>query len=122
MANIYSRTNVFKFLEISLRTNKNSSDYFNLVSQNVLFIELNNLDWKVYVYLLRNMSYINKNSRDILLYVWKVRDLSSISNFCTNLDLLIQTRWLNLRPNTFSSLITKEHSFENLNNYDFDNI
>lgn len=115
----YSRANLFQFIQISLRQNKSNNKYFDLVNNDKLLIELNSRDGSIYAYLIKSSIWIKSKLNDLVLYNSKVRDINSISDFCTNIEILLQR--LNIRKMNLIDEIWEMWEFESPN-FDFDNI
>lgn len=118
MRNIYSRANLFQFIQTTLRKNKSNSDYLDLENWDKLFVEINVINGSTYVYIIRNN--INKyKQRDLLISSSILRDMVGISKFCDNIEFILKSRWVS-KKTILDEINEYSNDFDDMRKVDFD--
>lgn len=113
----YSRANLFQFIQTTFRNNRTNTAYFDLLSGDKLLVTINTIDWMTYSYLIKSSTNIKSKSSDLLLYKTKIRDISWITDFCDNIDLILQKTIIK-KQNIIDEIINVDCDFSS--NVDFD--
>lgn len=116
----YSRANLFQFMHTTLRQNKSTFRYFDLVNGDKILVDVNTVDGTTSCHLIKSSISKNKSS-DFLLVKTRIRDSPGISNFVSNVEIYLQTLDIK-KKNLIDELNSMDGSFNAPNSIDFDNM
>lgn len=116
----YSRANLFQFLHTTLRQNKSTFKYFDLINGDKIFVDINTVDGLTSCYLIKSSVSKNKSS-DFLLIKTKIRDSAGISNFVSSVEMYLQALDIK-KKNLIDELNSMDGDFNIPSTIDFDNL
>lgn len=120
MKKIYSRTNLFQFIQTSFKRNKSDSIYFDLENWDKIYVEVNIINRFIYVYMITN--HITKAKNNISLLLWlNVNDINWINNFCNKIEVYLKSQWVSKKV-ILDKIFYCDYKFDEVSEIDFDNI
>ncbi len=120
MTKIYSRSNLFQFIQTSLKKNKSDFVYFNLDNGDEIYVEVNILNKFIYLYIIKNdISKLKENVT--LLLGLKIYTVYEINNFCNKVELKLK-QIIENKNSILDEVIYCDYSFNDNSELDFDSI